>query len=311
MTEVIASEPLVSVIMNGYNCERYLKQAIDSVFLQSYLNWEIVFWDNGSTDATQSIATSYGPKLRYFRSEINSTLGAARNSVLKNVRGDFISFLDTDDYWLSDKLSLQVTALKEMDSVDFIYSNFYLLDQKTGRMIKGLTRQQPAGYVFGKFLQHYPINLQTVMIRKTALALVDHYFDDELTLTEEFDLFMRILYRANVYYIKSCTAVYRFHSEMSSIKNMEKYPSEAQLCLAKLLAIDSSIVDVYKDEIIVFRGKIAFWQARWHMFNGKSIEARRALKMYRFDSIKLFALYISTVSRSVWNFLLLVNTNVK
>ena len=92
-------EPLVSVIMNCYNSDRYLREAIDSVFAQSYQNWEIIFFDNASTDQSAEIAKSYGPKLRYFRGESTVLLGAARNRAFEKAAGQYFAFLDCDDIW--------------------------------------------------------------------------------------------------------------------------------------------------------------------------------------------------------------------
>lgn len=297
-------DPLVSVIMNGYNCEKYLKQAIDSVFSQTYQNWEIIFWDNASTDATQSIATSYEPKLRYFRSETNTTLGSARNSALEQARGEFIAFLDTDDYWLSEKLSLQVSVLQSMRNVGVLYTNYYVLDQETGRMRKGLKKKQPSGNVFGSFLRHYPVNLQTVMLRKSAMASLDHLFDSRLSLCEEFDLFMRIAYNSEIHFSNITTSVYRIHVGMSSIKYMQRYPLEAEICLNKLLTIDSRINISYESEIKIFEKKIAFWKARGFMYNHSAYAARNCLMPHIFSDARFLFLFACTYSRPIWNWLL-------
>ena len=303
--------PLVSVIMNGYNCEKYLKQAIDSIFAQTYQNFEIIFWDNASTDGTQSIAMSYGPKLRYFLSETNTTLGAARNGALEQAQGEFIAFLDTDDYWLPEKLVLQVAILQNSREVDFIYSNCYILDHETGQQSKWLKRPQPAGNVFGRFLQHYPVNLQTVLLRRSALVGLHHLFDVQLTLSEEFDLFMRLLYRSNAYYLDAPTVVYRIHPNMSSIRQIERYPLECQLILNKLLALDAGIAQVYPREIAIFKAKIAFWQARADMSYRSPAAARCALKPYLFHSVVFTFLFLSTYSYRLWNFLLKANWSLK
>ena len=70
--------PMISVIMNCFNGERYLRTAIESVFVQTWTDWEIVFWDNCSTDGTAEIAQLFGSRVRYFRGERNLLLGAAR-----------------------------------------------------------------------------------------------------------------------------------------------------------------------------------------------------------------------------------------
>ncbi len=70
--------PKVSIIMNCYNGEKYLREAIDSVYAQTFEDWEIIFWDNASTDRTPSIATTYGQKLKYFKSTSLLTLSSSR-----------------------------------------------------------------------------------------------------------------------------------------------------------------------------------------------------------------------------------------
>ncbi len=104
--------PKISVLMNCYNGEKYLIEAIDSVFTQTYTDWEIVFIDNSSTDNSAEIAKSYGKKIKYYKTEHNIPLGAARNFGLKFCTGEYISFLDTDDIWLPNMLEEQINAIE-------------------------------------------------------------------------------------------------------------------------------------------------------------------------------------------------------
>ena len=120
-------KPLVSILMNCYNGEKYLKEAIDSVFSQTYKNWEIIFIDNCSTDKSAKIAKSYDKeKLKYYKTENNLQLGAARNWGMKFVNGDFLSFLDTDDVWLSEKLQFQLNIMEE--DISFVYGPVIQID---------------------------------------------------------------------------------------------------------------------------------------------------------------------------------------
>ena len=96
--------PLVSVIMNCHNGERFLREAIDSVYAQTYSNWEIIFWDNVSTDDSSSIAQSYDNRLRYYLSEGFTSLGMARELAVQKSNGEYVAFLDCDDLWLPEKL---------------------------------------------------------------------------------------------------------------------------------------------------------------------------------------------------------------
>ena len=100
--------PKVSIIMNCLNGEQYLKQAMDSVFKQTYDDWEAIFFDNTSTDNSAAIAKSYGERVRYFKSQTTYPLGKARNLAINETKGEFIAFLDCDDIWLPQKLEKQV-----------------------------------------------------------------------------------------------------------------------------------------------------------------------------------------------------------
>ena len=101
--------PLVSIIINCYNGEEFLKETISSIYDQTYKNWEIIFWDNCSTDKSSKIAKSFDKKVKYFYSKHNFSLGKARNLALNKVTGKYIAFIDCDDVWFDkNKLKNQV-----------------------------------------------------------------------------------------------------------------------------------------------------------------------------------------------------------
>ena len=86
------SQPLISIIMNCYNGERFLKSAIDSVFSQTYSNWEIIFWDNASTDSSAKIANSFDERIKYFFNDKKTPLGEARVFAVKKASGKYLLF---------------------------------------------------------------------------------------------------------------------------------------------------------------------------------------------------------------------------
>ena len=91
---IAAKRSKASIIINCLNGEKYLRHALDSVFMQSFDDWEVFFWDNLSTDKSAEIAKNYGEKVRYFKSAMIHPLGKARNLAIEKTRGDFIAFLD-------------------------------------------------------------------------------------------------------------------------------------------------------------------------------------------------------------------------
>jgi len=126
--------PLVSVIMNCFNGETYLQEAIDSVYSQTYTNWEIVFWDNLSIDSSAKIAQSYNSKLNYYASDKNTSLGEARVNAIKKAKGKYLAFLDCDDLWENDKLMVQVNLMEVNDKIGFIYSRCELISANGARL---------------------------------------------------------------------------------------------------------------------------------------------------------------------------------
>ena len=119
------SSPLVSIIMNCHNGEKYLKQSIKSIIDQKYKNWELNFFDNSSLDKSLSIAKSFhNKKIKIFKSKKYLKLYDARNFAIKAAKGKFISFLDVDDLWHPLKLHLQVKYVVENKKICFFQLSF-------------------------------------------------------------------------------------------------------------------------------------------------------------------------------------------
>lgn len=114
--------PLVSVIINVYNGEAYLAEAIDSVQAQTYAHHELIVVDDGSTDGTAGVAARYGDAVRYLRQE-NAGIGAARNFGIEHARGEYLAFLDADDRFVADKLERQLAAFAEDSSLDMVFGH--------------------------------------------------------------------------------------------------------------------------------------------------------------------------------------------
>ena len=120
------NKPLVSIIMNCYNGEKYLDESLKSIINQTYKNWELIFWDNLSTDNSKRIFEKYKDKrFKYFQAKKHTVLYKARNLAIKNTNGEFIAFLDTDDIWLKDKLSQQIKLFYNKN-IGLVYGNYWI-----------------------------------------------------------------------------------------------------------------------------------------------------------------------------------------
>ena len=128
---MVMRKPRVSVIIPVYNGERFLRDAVDSVWRQRYEPLEIIIVDDGSTDGTKRVATSPGGEVHYAHQQ-NRGPPAARNTGLRLARGTLIGFLDADDLWTDQKLEFQVAQLMEMPTVDVVlgYTKVVYLDKR-------------------------------------------------------------------------------------------------------------------------------------------------------------------------------------
>ena len=124
-----SNQPLVSIIVNCFNGEFFLRDSLESILNQTYKNWEVIFWDNQSNDNSSKIFKSYKDKrFKYFLSNNHTLLYEARNKAIEKTNGELIGFLDVDDIWLSNKLELQVPLLSK-PNISLVYGNCYMVNQ--------------------------------------------------------------------------------------------------------------------------------------------------------------------------------------
>ena len=115
--------------MNCYNGEKYLPQALKSVLEQTYNNWELIFWDNQSTDKSAEVFKKYNDiRFKYFYASSHTFLYEARNEAVRRTKGEFIAILDVDDWWIPEKLEMQLSLFKD-DKVGFVYGNLWVFEE--------------------------------------------------------------------------------------------------------------------------------------------------------------------------------------
>ena len=203
--------PKVTVIMNCRNGEAFVAAAITSVLEQTMDDFEIVFWDNLSTDRSAEIAQSYGERVLYFRGNIPLSLGEARNAALSEARGEYLAILDIDDVWLPEKLEVQVAVLDQRPEVGLVYADMLRLG-KSGEplCLWSAERQLHRGRVLEHLLTSCFISMSTIMVRRTVLDDVG-MFDPRLEQTEDWDLYLRIAQRYPVDYVDAVLVKERLH----------------------------------------------------------------------------------------------------
>ena len=121
---MINNNPLVSIILPTFNRQVLLPRAINSVLNQIYQNWEVIIWNDGSTDNTNEIIHGYSDQRIHPFSSENHGMSYALNQAIKQSKGEYVAFIDDDDQWLENKLELQVGLLSANSDIDLVFGNF-------------------------------------------------------------------------------------------------------------------------------------------------------------------------------------------
>ena len=196
--------PNVSVVLTCYNGVRWISRAIESILAQTYRDFELVMIDDGSTDNSKEIASSYlfDERVRYIYQE-NKGFSAALNRGIKESSGNIIGFICQDDLWVPSKLELQVKYLHEHKDVDLVHSNYYSIDSK-GRLIEVRYVKIPCfsskeKVVKQLFLNNF-IGFETVLVKRKCLDKVG-FFDECMVGFSDHDMWMRVAGDFNIGYL--------------------------------------------------------------------------------------------------------------
>ena len=224
------NEPLVSIIMNCFNGEEYLREAVNSIIKQNYENWEIIFWDNQSTDKSAEIFKSYKDKrLKYYYASSHAgILDEARNYALKKANGDFIAFLDVDDWWLPNKLEKQMPLFDDLD-VGLVYGNTWLFFEKKKKKEIYKKKILPTGMILDELLHDYVIGSATYVIRKKSLDSLEYHFNKHFHIIGDFDLNTRLAAKWKVNCVQDPVATARIHGKNESLLNKNKEIEELKI----------------------------------------------------------------------------------
>jgi len=214
---------LISVIMPAYNAEDYIQHAINSVIAQTYHNWELIIIDDGSKDSTAEIIAQnikQDVRIKSFYQQ-NGKQGKARNLGIAHSKGFYIAFLDSDDLWMPEKLSVQLEEITTK-SVDLVFSDSYIFNDN--EIIDRTKRvNTPSGFFSGKvaliiLLEINWIPNLTVLAKKDKLLFVNGLSESlKIANAEDYHLWLKMLIKGCVFYGSDKTlAAYRVHGKSST-----------------------------------------------------------------------------------------------
>tara|TARA_B100001989_G_C24526649_1_gene459048 strand:- start:307 stop:1131 length:825 start_codon:yes stop_codon:yes gene_type:complete len=215
-----------SVIIPSFNGIFYLKKSINSVLNQTYKMFEIIVIDNNSTDGSQNYIKSLkSSNIKLLITDNYGSIAKSRNIGIENASGNWISFLDSDDYWHPDKLKLVADKIID-ENPDMVSHDKFIVDTKdrtiiTNKYNNKLIKKDILKYLISKRNLY---STSTISVRKEFLKINNLFFDERLVLAtvEDYDFWIRLTMKnAKVANLKSRLAYYRIHKNNASKNNIK------------------------------------------------------------------------------------------
>jgi hypothetical protein len=230
---------MVSIIIPAYNQGHYLGEAIQSALSQTYQDFEVLVIDDGSTDNTAEIARSFSdPRIQYIYQD-NRGLSGARNTGVRHARGEYITYLDSDDQFLPEKLELLIAEFEADPRLGLVAGQAIPIDElgrRVGRIFSTPLVADP-----GQLLLGNPLHVGSVLIRHEWQAKTG-YFDEGLRSYEDWDMWLRMLrLGCRMGWIDQPVSLYRFHrAQMTRLGN--------QMTIATFAVLDKALADPHLPE---------------------------------------------------------------
>lgn len=302
--------PAVSVIVPAHNAAPYIAPALDSVFAQTFTDYEVIVVNDGSPDTPEleRALEPYRDRILYLKQE-NQGPSAARNAGVDKARAAYVAFLDSDDLWLPDYLAAQMAALAENPSLDLIYADALLFGESVP---PGLTFMQAApsrGPVTFESLLRFECCIITSCVVARRSALVDAgLFDPKFLRSEDYDLWLRLAHRGGqIAYQRKVIARHRAHGASLAADSILMFESliEVYQKIANTLSVSPPVLRVIEKEIRRCQADVAFKQgSRLFMarqFDQAAEALGRAYEYYRSRKLRIMLMGLRVAPHLLWH----------
>ncbi len=233
------SNKLVSVVINSYNGAKFINKSVHSAINQTYKNLEIIFWDNASTDNSREILDQINdPRLKINYSNKFEKLYSAKNKAVKLCKGEYLAFLDVDDWWEENKLEIQIKEMEKKEC-ELSCSNYWVVNEKKNLKFPAFKNSIIKNNFFDYALKKYFVGMSTLIIKKDIYNKLDYGFDQSFEIIGDYDLVLRLIKKYKIVYINDKLGFYRWHSENLSNKRFKLNIIELALWRKKMLKNNS------------------------------------------------------------------------
>ncbi len=274
--------PLVSVIVPAFAVSGYIAEALDSVLLQTFRDYEIVVVNDGSPDTAEleRVLQPYAAALRYLRKE-NGGLASARNAGIRAASGEFLAFLDADDSWLPDYLDAQLAFLRRDPPLDLAYTDAELFGdpQLAGRSYMQLYPSNGPVTLRALLLEQCTITPSCTVVRREPVEAVG-LFDESFRCVEDFDLWTRlVLAGCRMDYQRRALVRRRVHPGSLSADRVAMLRADLRVFdkLAALPRFPGEILPLLNSQINLYGAQLDLELGKRHLLAGQYGLAREEL----------------------------------
>ena len=210
-------ENLVSVIMPSWNTAKFIAESIQSVLAQTYTNWELLIVDDCSSDNADEVVASFpDDRIRYFKNEKNMGAALTRNRAIREARGEWIAFLDSDDLWEPEKLEKQIAFMKDNGYV-FSYHEYVKIDEES--MPLGIYVSGPAAVTKRKMYRYGYPGCLTFMYSAKEMGLIQI---KDIKKNNDYAILLKLCKKATCYLLPENLAKYRIRKKSISHDKLRK-----------------------------------------------------------------------------------------
>lgn len=307
----------ISVILPVYNAKNYISEAIESVLNQSFKDFELLIYNDGSTDSTKEIIDGYNDsRIVAFHSEVNKGYVFWLNEGIKQAKGKYIARMDADDISFPERFHLQFNYMEIHPEIGVCGSQIEVLG--SGKLIKKPFSDNDIRWWFFK---GNPIAHPVVMIRKEVLDQFDFYYNNQLKPAEDYDMWWRMAHKTKIANLQIVLLKYRYHAEQESTANFETQSKNFNLgfqyFLESIGISDQSYQIFWFEELWGLNLKSNYNEIlKINRFFEKLFESEKAKSFLGIESIEqqkgfLLSHYIKNIKQYKWNLvLLLFNKNL-
>ena len=240
------SEISISVIIPTFNRASYLNDCIDSVLKQTYCNIEVIVIDDGSTDETEQVLKAYKDKIISSYQD-NKGVSSARNKGVSSASGDWLAFLDSDDYWLPNKLESQVKHLLKFSDLKWIHCDEIWI--RNGVRVNPKKKHgKQGGQIFKQCLALCCVSPSAVMIEKD-FYLANGGFRNDFPVCEDYDLWLKLAKQEPIGFVSDALVIKRggHEDQLSRFIGLDLYRLEALVWQLENSNLDSNEQTLVRD----------------------------------------------------------------